>query len=191
LGQGFLQQVLLLIEHQNPDIACQALKLMQEVAEERSLQEDKFVDILVKNEFVTMATRLACSEEKPCPRDTCNQLLAFLLVLSEKSKLMCQKMAFSDNLLDFLLHLSATQGPEAFLCSEILANLVPACSSSDLRSKIAINLQGIARLAEAVTTLPISTDEDLEHSQNMLDVLCVLVLDSRENCDIFLEAQGY
>ena len=86
LDQGFLQQVLLCVEHRNPDIACQALKLMQEVAEERPLQEDKFTDIIVKNEFVTMATRLVCSEEKPCSRDICSQLLAFLLVLSEKSK---------------------------------------------------------------------------------------------------------
>lgn len=115
----------------------------------------------------------------------------FVLVLSEKSRFWSQKILHNDNLIDCLLNwatlpkLKSQLADAAYLSSEILANLLQACGSQELRSKFVLTLKGVERLIQSITETRIETDEDLDYCRNQFDAIGVCVLDNRENCNEF------
>lgn len=154
---------------------------MTEVAEDRDgldNPQDDFVKILDQTEFIRTIAKLLSSKRSNLELIT--SLLEFLMTLSEKSKHFSLKALHNDNLVDKVLLLigSHSQSPQnTYLSSELLSNLLQACGSPDMRSKFVLTLQGIERLVNAISAQPLRADEDLEHVQNLIDVVGVCILD--------------
>jgi len=78
--------------------------------------------------------------------DVQQALVDLMMIMAENSKHLSLKILHYDNLVDRLLFLIGQRNQIAHACSELLANLLIACGSEQMRSKFALTLQGIERL---------------------------------------------